>query len=79
MPSSIIEYILTTVAGLVVAIVAWLIRKVLMIDRETALIIQLAEEREKRRVETEKLRDKQRDELIKAIGELRAAIIQMNQ
>ncbi len=75
MPSSIIDWVFTTAAGLAIATIAWLLRKVIMLDRETALIIQLAEEREKRRMETEKLRDRQRQELIQAINELRAAII----
>lgn len=79
MPHSIIEYLLTTAIGLAIAGIGWLWRKVLMLDRETALLIQLTEEREKRRLEAEERRDEQRKELLDAVRDMRKDIARLSQ
>lgn len=78
MPASIIEYLYISAIGTVFAAVTWLWKKVIMLDRETALLIQLIEERERRRIESERARDAQHRELLSAIRELRAEILKLS-
>lgn len=77
MPESILEYLLTTAIGSLIAALSWLWKKVIMLDRETALLIQLMEEREKRRLEAEERRDIQRKEILDAVHELRSEVIKI--